>query len=203
MESSATFLKKDPMSIVKIILLVFIIISPFLDFKSIMWANSTPIKIFLLVGIVLFSFVDLQASILAMIAFLCLIINLNKEDLMKISITEEKIKEHMPRGEIILPMPSFNPEKEHFGNLGIHETLRETLRETLNEPEVTPVSQNAPLVQTVSDFPSPYCPGDQFESTQISESAFLYNVDEKTKPYEEYIRQLVPNSLEEIQSNKV
>lgn len=69
--------------IVKVALFVFILASPFVDFKSFMFLNNTFVKIFLLVAIVLACFVDFQLALIATIAFMILIIHMNTNILMQ------------------------------------------------------------------------------------------------------------------------
>jgi hypothetical protein len=93
--------------------------------------------------------------------------------------TSPKIKEHMIRGQSIMPLPS--------------DSIKEDKTEHFSDEHVK---------QTISDFPEPYCPGNQYEPTYISETLLTYSLDERTKPYEEYIRELSPSdSLKLIQSN--
>jgi hypothetical protein len=75
--------------VVKAALFVFILASPFIDFKSFMFLNHTFVKIFLLVAIVIACFFDFQLALIATIAFMILIIHMNTNILMKT--TETKI----------------------------------------------------------------------------------------------------------------
>ena len=68
--------------IIKIILFVFIAISPVLNFKSLLFLNNTFVKILLLTCIIILCFIDFQLGLIATIAFLILIINLNNNILM-------------------------------------------------------------------------------------------------------------------------
>jgi len=182
--------------IVKVALLIFIFVAPLLDYKSMQWLNNTTIKIVILVLIVLVSFVDLQIAILAVIAFLVFLICLNKSSIVKVRQNEAQyvVKEEFPRGESLFPRPSdtipIQEVKEHY---------------LAPEPSLEQEKQQERSVeQTIANFPSPYCPGPQFDRTQISDSAFLHSIDERTKPYEEYMRLLAPSSsLDQIQSNSV
>jgi energy-coupling factor transporter transmembrane protein EcfT len=65
------------LSIIKIILLIYIIISPFLDYKYFTIANTFAFKLILIIVIAAVSFIDLQLAILLTLAFLILVINLN------------------------------------------------------------------------------------------------------------------------------
>ena len=63
--------------IIKFALFVFIILSPVVNFKYLQVLNSIVIKILLLTLIIGLCFVDFQLALIATIAFLILIINLN------------------------------------------------------------------------------------------------------------------------------
>lgn len=73
----------DVLLAIKILIFIYIIISPFISYEWLSFINITPIKVILLVVIVILSFVDLQLAILAMIAFLILLVNLNKLEIIK------------------------------------------------------------------------------------------------------------------------
>lgn len=102
------------------------VISPFINNSWLRFINYTPIKIILLIIIVLLSFIDLQLAVLSMIAFLIILVNLNKEDIISMNkkatqevktsqeLTQHIItsmerpinKEQMIRGQSIFPMNS-------------------------------------------------------------------------------------------------
>lgn len=67
---------------IKIVLFVFIAISPVLNFKVLSFLNNTFIKILLLTCIIILCFIDFQLGLIATIAFLIIIINLNNNILM-------------------------------------------------------------------------------------------------------------------------
>lgn len=68
---------KGYLLIIKFALFVFIILSPVVNFKFLQVLNNIVIKIILLTVIIGMCFVDFQLALIATIAFLILIINLN------------------------------------------------------------------------------------------------------------------------------
>ena len=201
----------DLLLIVKLLVLAYICISPFLSHKALLPFASTPIKIIFLVIIIAVSFIDLHLAILLMVAFLVMIINLNKYELDRLQTTKPsrypnstmqehnwQVKEHMARGQTIYPQPSDTIQP-----------LIDASRQNLMTPEEfsQPVSslQGSKLPQTMYDFPAPYCKGvGPTDPYSISDNLFLYSTDDRTKAYEEYIRVLSPSSsLEKIQNNHI
>ena len=195
----------DPLLIIKLLVLSYILISPFVSHASLLPFASTPVKILLLVMIVVVSFVDLQLAILLMIAFLVMIVNLNKDEVVRLQtvsmpkniISQEQVKEHMVRGQTIYPQPS-----------DIAQPVIDASKQQLMTPETftqeSDITQSE-IPQTMSEFPKPYCKGvGSTDPYQISGSLFLYSTDDRTKPYEEYVRMLSPDSsLNAIQNNFV
>ena len=68
----------DYLTILKIIVTLFIVASPFINYTPLQFFNLLGVKILLIVSIVLASFLDLQLAILMTLALLILIIHLNK-----------------------------------------------------------------------------------------------------------------------------
>lgn len=66
----------------KLLLFIFIILSPVISFKGLLFLDNIIIKIILLAIIIGFCFIDFQLALIATIAFLILIINLNNNILM-------------------------------------------------------------------------------------------------------------------------
>lgn len=174
----------DVLLISKVVVLGYIIISPFLSYSKVTFMNETYIKILLLCAIVGISFIDLQLAILCMIAFLVLLINLYKLDLLtlktKVSQETSFIKQAFTMQENpILPETVF----------------QETKIEKFTDEDVK---------ETIYEFPQPYCPGNQYGPDFISEKALSITTDNRVKPYEEFVRKLSPeDSLKIIQSNEL
>lgn len=89
----------DTLLVVKIILLIYIVISPFISYKYMTFINATLVKILILLLIILVSFIDLQLAVLLMIAFLILLVNLNKELITKIKarVISEESRNLLPK----------------------------------------------------------------------------------------------------------
>lgn len=62
---------------VKVALFAYIVISPFINYQYISFMNTLPVKILLLLALVGASFIDLHLAIIATLAFLVLMINMN------------------------------------------------------------------------------------------------------------------------------
>lgn len=91
---------KHVLTAAKVAFFIYIILSPFIDHKYISFLNTTFAKVILLVLIVVVSFVDLQLAIIMTLAFLVLIVNLNKDVIFGVKKTSA-------------PMPQM-PLSEHF-----------------------------------------------------------------------------------------
>jgi hypothetical protein len=216
-------IKKDDLLIfVKILIFGYILASPFISHIYLTFINYTPIKIIFLIIIVLLSFIDLQLAVLTIIAFLLILVNLNKEDIKNMqkkadkeyttseelthniidSIAKPINKEEMIRGKSILQIPSDILEIEKFQNpfsempnnpIKPNEKYEQTYRYNYNDE-----------TQTISKFPKPYCNIVEYDPILISQGLSDYSLDYRTKPYEEYIRHLSPNkSIDNIQTNMV
>lgn len=203
----------DALLIVKILVLAYILISPFINHSPLLLLNATPAKILLLIVIVFVSFVDLQLAILLMIAFLVLLVNLNNLEVSKIKklqpvLSEQPtlsaIKERM-RGNELPPIPSdvFQPSVNSDRIEGPNPPSQVPEGFTDNTQR-TPTMPRNPQ-QTMFNFPAPYCKGlEHIDPYEMSKEWFLYSTDEKTKPYEEYVRLLSPDkSLQIIQTNEL
>ncbi len=261
----------DTLVVLKLIILAYIVISPFISYKYMTFINATPIKILILLLIIVVSFIDLQLAVLLMIAFLILLVNLNKGllSLIKKTVTSEEsasllipkvlseigtmsnvsssvstapqsgmstvtppvsgmpqniqTKETMVRGNSLFPIPSDIvelPEKMYNNPDGVTERfvdedmlidpkldfrmtqahLENQVQEQIREQTHEPVH-----AQTMYEFPKPYCKNLQhLDPYLISNNLFLYSTDDRTKPYEEYVKILSPESaLKDVQTNEV
>jgi hypothetical protein len=81
-KSAAKNIMLDPILVVKGILVFFILISPFINYRFFLVANNIFIKVLLVVLIFAACFIDFQLALIATIAFMILIINLNNNILM-------------------------------------------------------------------------------------------------------------------------
>ena len=139
----------DTLIVLKIIILGYIVLSPFLSYKYMTFVNATPIKILILLLIVLVSFIDLQLAVLLMIAFLILLVNLNKEVLvlLKNKVTSEE------SGKVLLSKVLSEiktiPEQMYVQDINKQEIASKL-------PVITmPTSQKETMVRGNSLFPLP------------------------------------------------
>jgi len=151
-------------TVAKIIVFIYIIISPLLNHKKyIPVMNTQPAKIIIVTMIAIVGFFDLQLSILLSIGLFVMIINFNKD---KISISN------------FTPNQPTNKEKKEK-----------------DKPSY--------IGETIHNFPT-NCNITSFEDTKISEDLMSHFIDERTKPYETYIRQLTnENFLIDVQNNVI
>lgn len=176
--------------IVKILILVYIVISPMINHRYLVFINDTSVKVLMLISIVLISFIDLQLAILVTVAFLIMLINVYKLQFGPIKrksptvTSEEQKKKVLPevRQEVMVQHEAVLPESSRY-------------LEGFREDDVN---------QTISTFPEPYCPGVGQEVQDISQHMFSISTDERAKPYEEFIRQLSPEEgLKAAQDNSI
>jgi hypothetical protein len=80
-------LTPEPLLISKVLLFLFIIMSPFINFANLQFLNILPVKILAVIALLLVCFVDFQLALIGTIAFLVLIINLNNYMLVDIKKT--------------------------------------------------------------------------------------------------------------------
>lgn len=156
--------------VAKIAFFVYIVLSPFINHAPISFLNTLVAKILLLAIIVGASFADLQLAIVMTLAFLILIINLNKEAIFGIKNTPgsqmPSMSEHFSVG---LPREALAPDSKKF------------------EP---PTSNN------VTTFPD-QCDSFKEDREKISKDLYDLYIDPKIKPYEMYIKALSnPESVE-------
>lgn len=76
--------KPDVVLISKVILFIFILLSPFIKFNTLTFLNNVIIKILLVITLLVLCFVDFQLALIATIAFLILVINMNNNMLIDI-----------------------------------------------------------------------------------------------------------------------
>jgi hypothetical protein len=186
--------KDDLLLFVKILIFVYIVASPFISHVWLRFVNYTAIKILLLIIIVFLSFIDLQLAVLAMIAFLIILVNLNKEDIKNMTKTADKkfttseelknhissiiqseehitqTKEHMVRGHSIFPIPSDILEVEKYQNIDGEQSPDVNFEEYQN--------QNIDAEQSQNPFPEK-SHGNNYDD----ESEVRQTISEFPKPY--------------------
>lgn len=158
----------------KIAFFVYILLSPFVNHKPVSFLNSLPAKILLLVIIVGASFVDLQLAIIMTLAFLILIINLNKEIIFGV------------KNKAVPAAPGIS---EHFA-VGLP---REFLASDTREPGA----------DTMTAFPD-RCDASKGDRERVSKDLYDLYIDPKIKPYEMYIKALShPEAIENAAESAV
>lgn len=216
--------KIDNILIVKIALLLYIVSSPLWNHSYISFANHLIVKIALLGVIIGVAFIDIQLAIICMIAFLVMIVNLNKAQLKDLSNKASVLQESMSSAKSF-EFPSLTSTFEDSQS-----TPR--IGDTMSSSELLPITpplssahamphemphemshdkqvneeQHVPnsIPQVMTDFPQPYCGDTKIRPMEISNNINAYFLDEKTKPYEEFIKALSPEeSLKLIQSNEI
>lgn len=200
--------------IAKIILLAYIIVSPFFNYKYVAFMDQTVIKILILVAIVLISFIDIELAILSMIAFLLLLINIycmemveatqklqkNKEEVSSDSSDNSSIdkqtSEDMPI--LLLPAPTL---VNSYLPIVVENLTSQELQDNPGNPGNASIPSGGNSI--MSSFPEPYCVDDKYDSV-MSNRLYEHNIDSKIKPYEAFVKQLSPDeSLDLIQNNDI
>lgn len=154
------------LDILKAVFFLFIILSPFVSYPR--FLNNQFLLIIFVILIIAASFVDIVLSIIMSIAFLVLMINLNKDRIKKIK------KESYSQPENIY-----------------------------NSTEMTEV-KTPPFFETMVKMPKTHCNDMRFYKNQVSNDLFDLYIDEKVKPYEEFIKRLTtPTHLDIVQNNEL
>lgn len=183
--------------IIKIVLFICIIISPFINYSLFLFFNRTFIKITILLIIVGLSFWDIQIAILVMILFLIVVVSMNKIQVKGLTIVDKP--------QVI---PQVIPQKESFTEEMAHQMIpnkyKEEFMQEQNKDATFPKVDENNYSQTIANFPQPYCGDILYDPTLISDSINNYSLDFRTKPYEEYIQKIASNeSLFNIQNNSI
>jgi hypothetical protein len=194
----------------KVAFFVYILISPFFNYTHVSFMNNMFIKILMLGIIIAASFVDLQLAIIMTLAFLVLIINLNKDVIFG-------IKQNMPMITLSTPlvmaeMPVMNGGPGMSGMPGgpVMSGMPggPVMSGGPGGPGVTGVSEhfsvNVPIeTDNLIEFPDK-CDKVTKEKGQISNNLYDLYIDPKIKPYEMYIRQLSnPSTVDEASESKI
>lgn len=196
--------------VLKVLIFLYIIASPFINPKNLSLLNTIPVKVLLLVLIVASAFYDFQLAILLTIAFFVLLINFNRQQFSSLLPGSSPVPVAMapvPVAVAQLPITS--------------ETIpRKILPEITEKPTDNLLVARTPLAiqmqdnitqviapytgETAYEFPNEKCNTKPFEDTSISNHLINYYIDPKVKPYEVYIRMLTSSeNLESAQTNSV
>lgn len=158
----------------KIAVFAYIVLSPFLDHRNVMFLNSVGSKIFIILLIVVASFIDLQLAILMTLGLLVIVINLNKDTIFKKSVAKEHFSVNMP---VAVPVA-----------------------EPFATQDSTPEAK-MPVQQTIHQFPDTCEHVQTLPREMMSDNLYSLYIDPKIKPYENYIRMLSSPEMVENASN--
>jgi hypothetical protein len=171
----------DAMLAIKLVVFVFIVTSPFYDgAKVFAFAKNDFVKFLLLLVVIGLAFVDLQLAILAAIAFFIILIY----TLPTVVTAKELPPKPMYTAPFLAPAPVILQEPEEE-----------------DKPDFIEVIQRD-VPQTMYDFPDARCSVPvEANDAYVNESITNHYLDEKIKPYEQYIAQLTNEEFLESVSN--
>lgn len=192
--------------VLKVLIFLYIIASPFINPKNLSLLNTIPIKLIILILIVISAFYDFQLAILITIGFFVLIINFNRQQFSTLLQSESPVKlavipMQMQVASETLPrkvLPEITEQKPTDNLLVARTPLAIQMQDNINAT-IAPYSGDVAY-----EFPNEKCNTKPFEDTSISNHLINYYIDPKVKPYEVYIRMLTSSdNLESVQTNSV
>lgn len=185
--------KMNTLLILKLFVFFYIVTSPLINHKKyIPFMNTLPAKITIVILIILAGFYDIQLSILLAIALFVMIINFNNNLISSVKPPSAIIKTQQEQKVAKKIVEIEDPESSNYTTTYAHPDLKNKE----DKPDVVPY-----IGETIHEFPTSAC-GAPFEDTTMSKDLLTYFIDEKTKPYETYIRQLTNgNYLIDAQTN--
>lgn len=175
----------DAMMVIKLIVFVFIVTSPFYDgAKVFAFAKNDLVKFLLLLVVIALAFVDLQLAILAAIAFFIILIY---------TLPTVVTAKELPPLQPLYTAPASIIQQEPEGD------SEEDSEE--DQPDfIEDIQRDVP--QTMYDFPDTRCSVPvEANDAYVNESINNHYLDEKIKPYEQYIAQLTNEEFLESVSN--
>jgi hypothetical protein len=169
----------DAMLAIKLVVFVFIVTSPFYDgAKVFAFAKNDLVKFLLLLVVIGLAFVDLQLAILAAIAFFIILIY---------TLPTVVTAKELPPLQPLYTAPLLAPAS--------------IIHEEEDKADFTEVIQRD-VPQTMYDFPDARCSVPvEANDAYVNESINNHYLDEKIKPYEQYIAQLTNEEFLESVSN--
>lgn len=153
---------KNFLLLFKIVLFVFIITSPVINFKHLALFDLVYVKMLLLAVIIGFAFIDFQLALIATIAFMILVINLNNNILMSV---KDNFQENF----------QYTPLKAR-GNAPDDSDLDRQFQLPATVPKEIDQTQNIVCTNPVR--------------RDMNTSLFGMYIDEKIKPYEVFIQMM-------------
>jgi hypothetical protein len=149
--------------VLKLLLLIFIILSPILSFKGLLFLDNIVIKIVLLAIIIGFCFIDFQLALIATMAFLILIINLNNNILM----ASQGLQQHQQQY-----IDTFVNKEKQLNPIDLQ----------FRPPIPVPIPDDIDQTQNI------VCQNKI--KTNVNESLLGLYIDDKIKPYEVFIQMM-------------
>jgi hypothetical protein len=173
----------DAMLAIKLVVFVFIVTSPFYDgAKVFAFAKNDLVKFLLLLVVIGLAFVDLQLAILAAIAFFIILIY---------TLPTVVTAKELPPPKPLYTAPLLAPAS----------VIYQEPEEEEDKPDFIEVIQRD-VPQTMYDFPDTRCSVPvEANDAYVNESINNHYLDEKIKPYEQYISQLTNEEFLESVSN--
>lgn len=165
--------------VIKFILVFFIALSPFLSFQSFQFLNTLPVKLILLIVIVASCFIDFQLAIIATIAFLICIINMNTSML---NSTYTQTQQNQGQQDDTKRQDNF----ENWVKTNL------TQAQNLNEKDTISLDTyfSKPVKSDIKDVTKNLACKGQDVDPKVNESLMSRFIDEKIKPYDVYISML-------------
>jgi hypothetical protein len=182
----------------KIAIFTFIITSPFYNVaETFAFANNIIVKVLFLALIVGVTFIDLQLAILLAIAFFILMMNLNNNVVINATAPAPAYAyAHSPAAYSDAVTPYFDSEDD--GSFGASITVPPVPL----PPDHIPETNSEHVMQTMYEFPPAQCDTPhEANDSYMNETIMTYYLDEKIKPYEDFISQLTNEELLDAVSN--
>ena len=200
----------------KVALFAFIITSPFYNVGQVFtFMNNIFAKIFLLGLIVAASFVDLQLAIILAIAFFILMLNLNNEIIKPTALLRSPSASSVNPQEPLFSTypfdvqtltPAFSADTVTSPKTGLEplpplQNLAAIQQQQKKGADVQELSKEL-VMQNMYEFPAAECETPREATDEyMNQTIMTYYLDEKIKPYEEFITQLTNEELLQSVSN--
>jgi hypothetical protein len=213
----------DILLIAKIVLFAFIISSPFYNVAEVFsFMDNAFMKITILIFIVGCSFIDLQLAIVLAVAFFILVMSMNATYVKKAVYTNNVPSDNrmLPSSSDIVssaaPLDGPNEGPNEGPNDGfvademtatsspyVHVEQAFEPMTHVPMPEQEYSDQSSPMVmQNMYEFPDARCVAPRTENdASMNDKVITYFLDDKIKPYEEFIAQLTSKELLDSVSN--
>lgn len=207
--------------VLKVLIFLYIIASPFINPKNLSLLNTIPVKVIILILVVVSAFYDFQLAILLTIAFFVLLINFNRQQFSSL-FPGSQAPVPVALAPAPVPTPIASSPVTDLSQVSPETIPRKILPEITENPTPTDnlLVARTPLAiqmqdninatiapysgETAYDFPNEKCNTKPFEDTGINNHLINYYIDPKVKPYEVYIRMMTSSeNLQSAQTNSV